>query len=66
MGCISHQTCILQIVPEYSLGLKLVLSNAGYGNGLTNAYAGTVPLLAANPLLIYRTIPLALLDAVLH
>lgn len=29
-----------------------VLLNAGYGNGLTNAYAGTVLLLADNPLLI--------------
>lgn len=29
-----------------------VLLNAAYGNGLTNSYAGTVLLLADNPLLI--------------
>lgn len=43
-----------------------VFFNARHRNGFTNAYAGTVLLLADNPLLIDAQIPLALLDTILH
>jgi len=65
--CSSRQH-ILATCPRILSGFETCfgLVNAGYGNGLTNAYAGTVLLLADNPWLVYRRIPLDLLETVLH
>lgn len=45
---------VLANCPRILSGLEIcfVLLDAGYGNGLTNTYGGTVLLLANNPLLM--------------